>query len=97
MKKIIEIVKSFFANEEHYWIMFMTGFMTITLMIITQIFIVTPMVLPIVAFFASLGAMIMVELKDKAWGGKFDFANLTAGLLPSLFFIIVFIIISLCA
>lgn len=90
MKKFFENIKSFFSNEENYIIMFMTTFLSITLMIVAQLFSGSLMLLPVVAFAASLGSMIMVELKDKAWGGKFNYSNLIAGLLPSLFFVILF-------
>lgn len=81
-KKQLSNLNDWFIKDNH-WVSFMTGWIVYLLMVFVYgIWFVTPPVAPTIigAYVATLAVMIAVEVKDKAWGAKFDFKAINAGM-----------------
>ena len=98
MKKFISNIKEWFISSNR-WIHIMAGWIVFIVMAFA-IGIPMDMDLNVASLFigsyvASLIAMVMLEVKDKAWGGKFDWKDINAGMLFPNCMLIYFIIISI--
>lgn len=105
MKSLKQFFQKQFSNlkewfvESNRWVHIMAGW---AVFIIMAFAIGLPMDLAlntaslfIGSYVASLIAMVMLEVKDKAWGGKFDWKDINAGMLFPNCMLIYFIIISI--
>lgn len=98
MKKFISNLKEWFISSNR-WAHIMAGW---AVFIVMAFAIGVPMDMElnvaslfIGSWFASLIAMVMLEVKDKAWGGKFDWKDINAGMLFPNCMLIYFIILSI--
>lgn len=101
MEKIKAFFKKQLANLEDWfvasnrWVHLMSGWaIYLGMVFVYGIWFEYPPLAPTIigAYVATLIAMIACEVKDKAWGGKFDFKDINAGMFLANVIMLVYII-----